>query len=158
MEFPNFIGTFYSNSNNSSALLENPDTVIGYIPKGTNEMVMHTEDGEVYDWWIVNDVSDWDNSVLYSAFAGSDNPFSYAHNETITDGSAVLVIKDSYGNAFIPWLVDHYEYIYWIDARYTDNTILQMVEDYGIDDVIYEAQIYNCSSEYMQGRYLQIGS
>jgi hypothetical protein len=55
----------------------------------------------------------------------------------------VVVIKDSFGNAFIPWLVDHYEHIYWIDVRYTDNTISEMVEDYGIQDVLVCLNIYN---------------
>lgn len=50
-----------------------------------------------------------------------------AHNETITDGSAVMVIKDSYGNAFVPWLIDHYEYVYGVDYRHSSNTISQMV-------------------------------
>lgn len=143
IEFDDFMGTFYSSSNKSSELLENPDTVIAYIPNGTNDMFMEMQDGREVDWRIVNDVSSYPNSELYATFAGGDQPFSYAHNETITDGSSVVVIKDSYGNAFIPWLVDHYEHIYWIDFRYTSNTISQMVEDYGVQDVILACNIYN---------------
>lgn len=157
MEFPGFLGTFCSSSNNSPALQANPDTVVAYIPKGTNAMTMHYTNGSVVDWFIVNDVSGYAKSELYATFVGGDRPFSYAHNPTITDGSAVMVIKDSYGNAFIPWLVDHYEYIYWVDARYTSNTISQMVRDYNIQDVIYEVQIYNSSTANMLGKYAAIG-
>lgn len=157
MEFPGFLGTFCSSSNNSPALQSNPDTVVAYIPKGTNAMTMHYTNGSVVDWFIVNDVSGYAKSELYATFVGGDRPFSYAHNPTITDGSAVMVIKDSYGNAFIPWLVDHYEYIYWVDARYTSNTISQMVRDYNIQDVIYEVQIYNSSTDNMLGKYAAIG-
>jgi len=157
MEFPDFLGTFYTSSNQSPALASNPDTVIAYVPKGTNRMTMTYTDGSVVDWPIVNDVSDYNRTQLYATFVGGDRPFSVAHNETIHDGSAVMVIKDSFGNAFIPWLVDHYEYIYWCDARYTNNTISQMVADYNVQDVIYEVSIYNASSEKMQGRYATIG-
>ena len=157
MEFPDFLGTFYSSSNQSPALAANPDTVIAYVPKGTNRMTMTYEDGSVVDWPIINDVSGYNKTQLYATFVGGDRPFSVAHNETIHDGSAVMVIKDSFGNAFIPWLVDHYEYIYWVDARYTKNTISQMVADYNVQDVIYEVSIYNASSEKMQGRYATIG-
>ena len=157
MVFPDFLGSFYSSSNQSPALAANPDTVTAYIPKGTNSMTMTYEDGTVVDWPIVNDVSDYNRTQLYATFVGGDRPFSVAHNETIHDGSAVMVVKDSFGNAFIPWLVDHYEYIYWVDARYTSNTISQMVADYNVQDVIYEVSIYNASSEKMQSRYATIG-
>lgn len=156
LELPGFMGTFYSSSNNSAALKSNPDTVIGYIPKGTNDMMMNS-DGGMVAWKIVNDVSSYPKSELYAAFAGGDRAFSYAHNESITDGSAVMVVKDSYGNAFIPWLVDHYEYIYWVDVRYTSNTISQMVADYGVQDVIYECQIYNATTKNLLSKYAAIG-
>ena len=151
------MGTFCSKSNNSPALAANPDTVVAYVPKGTNAMTMYYTTGEVVDWYIVNDVSTYNKTALYATFVGGDRPFSYAHNPTVTDGSAVMVIKDSYGNAFIPWLVDHYEYIYWVDARYTSNTISQMVRDYNIQDVIYEVQIYNSSTDSMMSKYAAIG-
>lgn len=157
MEFDGFLGTFYANSNQSPELAANPDTVVAYVPKGTNNMTMTYQNGSVVDWFIINDVSGYAKSELYAAFVGGDRPFSVAHNEKLHDGSSVLLIKDSYGNAFLPWLVDHYEYIYWIDARYTSNTISQMVADYHVQDVIYEASIYNVSSSNMQGRYATIG-
>ena len=153
----NFMGTFYSSSNQSSELASNPDTVVAYIPKGTNDMLMELSDGNRYNWYIVNDVSSYPESELYAAFAGGDNPWSYAHNETISDGSSVVVIKDSYGNAFIPWLVDHYEHIYWIDIRYTYNTISEMVEDYGIQDVIVALNIYNGTTDGLIGQLAAIG-
>ena len=99
-----------------------------------------------YQWPIVNDVSDYAKSELYATFAAGDQPFNYAHNEQITDGSSVCVVKNSYGNAFIPFLVDHYEHIYWIDFRYyqdycaytgeANNTISTFAKANGIDDII----------------------
>lgn len=157
LELPGFLGTFYSSSDQSPALAANPDTVIAYIPKGTNDMTMTSQDGVTYDWKIINDVSDYPQSEYYAAFAGGDQPYSYAHNPDLTDGSAVLLVKDSYGNAFLPWLVDHYEHIYWIDCRYTTNTISQMVEDHGVQDVIYECSIYNGTSDLMLDYYTAIG-
>ncbi|MBR3752065.1 MAG: hypothetical protein IKK50_02915 [Ruminiclostridium sp.] len=157
MEFPGFLGTFVSSSNNNAALTTNPDTVVAYVPNGTNAMTMHYTNGSVVDWFVINDVSSYAKSELYATFVGGDRPFSYAHNPNITDGSAVMVVKDSYGNAFIPFLIDHYEYVYWVDARYTSNTISQMVADYNIQDVIYQVQIYNSSTDNMLGKYAAIG-
>ena len=156
-EFPGFLGSFYTESNQSPEIGSNPDTVIAYIPKGTNKMIMFNENNEQEEYNIINDMSSADPSAYYLTFVMGDAPLCYAHNETIKDASAVLVIKDSHGNAFIPWLIDHYEYVYWIDPRYTKNTISQMIRDYGIKDVIYEVGIYGASNPYMYGKYDQIG-
>ena len=156
-EFPNFLGSFYSYSRQSPAIAANPDTIIAYVPKGTNKMKMTMPNGVLEDWEIISDATNYPTSSKYETFVGGDAPFSYAHNETITDGSAAVVIKDSMGNAFIPWLIDHYEYVYWIDARYTKNTISQLVRDYHIQDVIYEVGIYGASNQYLHKRYSEIG-
>ena len=148
--FTGFLGTFYSNSNKNASLAANPDTVTAYIPNGTNQMTMYVEqkDGtfKEFAWRVVNDVSNYAKSSLYATFAGGDQPYNYAHNEAITDGSSVLIVKDSYGNAFIPFLIDHYEHIYWIDFRnykkwcswagISDPSISNLVERKGIQDVI----------------------
>lgn len=53
--------------------------------------------------------------------------------------------------------MDHYEHIYWVDAHYTSNTISQMVQDYKIQNMIYQVQIYNSSTESMLSRYATTG-
>ena len=35
-----------------------------------------------------------------------DNPYSVIRNKDITDGSSCIVVKESYGNAFVPFLAD----------------------------------------------------
>lgn len=142
VEYPGFLGTYYSTSGITS-LAGDPDTVIAYKPMGTNKMKMTMPDGTVYDWFVVNDVSDYGSSVKYGAFAGGDQPYNVVENPAITDGSACLVIKDSYGNALIPFLVDHYQYLYWIDFRYYKGSMYDLVEEKGIKDVLVLQQIYN---------------
>ncbi|MCQ2451581.1 MAG: DHHW family protein [Oscillospiraceae bacterium] len=156
-EYPDFIGTLYSKSNKSSVLAENPDTVIAYVPHGTNSMHLQEESGAECDWNIISDASNYSSNNKYIAFVAGDQPFSYAHNPEITDGSACLVIKDSFGNSFIPFLVDHYEYVYWIDFRTTKNTISQMADDYGIQDVIYCLSIYNGASSGASNLLAKVG-
>lgn len=146
VEYPGFLGTYYSSSGITS-LAANPDTVIAYRPMGTNKMKMTMPDGTVYDWYVVNDVSDYASSVKYGCFAGGDQPYNEVENPAITDGSACLVIKDSYGNAFIPFLVDHYQYLYWVDFRYYKGSIYDLVEQKGIRDVVVVQNIYNTAAE-----------
>ncbi len=142
VEYPNFLGTYYSVSEITS-LAANPDTVIAYKPMGTNKMKMTMADGVTYDWFVVNDVTSYGSSMKYGTFAGGDQPYSVVENPNITDGSACLVIKDSYGNALIPYLVDHYQYLYWVDFRHYKGSIYDLVEEKNIKDVLVLQQIYN---------------
>lgn len=51
----------------------------------------------------------------------------------------VLVLKDSYANAFMPFLADSYSEITMIDLRYyhfAENTVSELIEKNGIDRVI----------------------
>lgn len=164
--FKNFLGTFYASSNQSPALAANPDTVTAYIPNGTNTVTTYFPNGKEkfkeIKWPIVNDVSDYAKSELYATFSAGDQPYNYAHNEKITDGSSVLVVKDSFGNAFIPFMVDHYEHIYWIDyrsykrwckwAEIDDCSISDLVERQNIQDVILCNNINTTGSKKLLGK------
>ena len=80
----------------------------------------------------------------YNCFLTSDNPLgteqSYycsIENPNITDGSAVVLVKESFGNCFAPFLVDHYQYVYIIDYRYFDGDLTAFVTEKGARDVIF---------------------
>ncbi len=157
--YTDYQGSFINYSNGNAELKNNPDTLVAYVPNGTNQMSMYIPEGggyAKYDWPIVKDMSSGNRGSYYLGFVSGDRPWSYAHNETITDGSAVLVVKDSFGNAFVPWLIDHYEHIYWIDYRsyadwcpwagVEDNSISNFVERNNIQDVILINQIGSTGS------------
>ncbi len=152
-----YLGTYYTTSGQPAQLTQNPDTVYAYVPMGTNHMEMTLEDGTEMELAIITDGSVFGDHDTYCLFAGADRPFSHIHNDAIQDGSAIMVVKDSYGNAFIPWLVDHYEDIYWVDYRYTHNTVSELVEKYGVQEVIFEAATSLATSGQCNGMYLDVG-
>ncbi len=143
MEFSDFLGSLYSSSNQASSLKNNPDTIIAYIPTSTNDMVYIDASGDEYQWKVIYDVSSYNSSTKYSTFIAGDQPFSYIVNPNKDDGSACVVIKESYGNAFVPFIVDDYEYVYIVDYRYFykydkyNNSIYDLVVDKDINDVIF---------------------
>ena len=143
MEFPDFLGTLYSGSNQAPSLEANPDTIEAFIPMATNDMVFIGNDNVEYDWHVVSDATEWDTSAKYNCFIGSDEPFSYIENPNLTDGSSILVVKESYGNAFVPFLVDHYQTTYVVDYRYFylyseyNNNLMRLIQDKGIQDVLF---------------------
>ena len=136
-DYEGFLGTFYAYSNQAAALGNNPDTVETYIPMGTNDAEIQTAEGETMQWFVVSDVSDYSAGAKYSCFIGGDNPFTTITNPQIQDGSSCVVVKESYGNAFVPWLVDHYEHVYVVDYRYYTGNLTQFIRENQVDDVIF---------------------
>lgn len=136
-EFPDFIGTFYAYSNQSPALAGNPDVVEAYIPKGTNTEKIHPRKGEPYDFPIISDATSMSKANKYLAFIGGDQPLIEIKNPQIKDGSACILIKESYGNAFAPFLVDHYENYYIVDYRHFKGNVVDLAKKHKNTDVIF---------------------
>ncbi len=135
MTFSPFLGTFYTSLKNGD-MAANPDTVEAYVPMGTNDMVFWDTDGTEYQWKVINDVSTWGENSGYYCYIGGDKPLSIIENPQITDGSSCLVLKESYGNCFVPFLVDHYETVYVIDFRYANVNVVDYVKENNIQDLI----------------------
>ena len=136
MEFDDFLGSFYAASNQSAELASAPDTVEAYVPMGTNTLHCTDKDGSEYDWPIVNDVSEYPQGTKYSCFIAADNQISVVENPAITDGSACVLLKESYGNAFAPFLVDHYQKLFIIDYRYYRGDVCELIKENHVKDVI----------------------
>ena len=136
MRFDGFLGTYYQQLHDAQ-MAENPDYVEAHIPNGTNDMTYWDKNGTETQGHVVTDVSGWNKGSLYSTFIAGDQPLEYIHNESKDDGSSCLVIKDSYGCAFTPLLVDNFEHLYVIDFRYSSENIPAFVRDHGIQNVVF---------------------
>ena len=95
------------------------------------------------NWPIIMDVDNYPANSKYSCFVNGDAKLCVVNNPQITDGSACLCIKDSFGCAFVPFLVDHYQYTYWIDYRYFHQSLSAFVDEHNITDIIFLQNIYN---------------
>ena len=134
--FDGFLGSFYSLAGYPSFLDQNRDTVLAFVPNGTNEEFFIDQSGDRYDWNVIRDVTDWAKTSKYNCFIGGDNPYTEIVNPAINNGSACMLIKESYGNAFAPFLVDHYQYTYVIDYRYYTGDLTSFVTSHKVKDVI----------------------
>ena len=99
-------------------------------------MTYWNDDGSEQKWNVIMDVNGWDKGILYSTFVGGDTPMAVIENPKVTDGSTCVVMKESYGNAFIPFLVDHYSTIYILDYRYSNVNVIDFVKEKQADDLI----------------------
>ena len=86
---------------------------------------------------IIYDESDAPASLKYGTFITGDNSYSVINNPDVTDGSSCVVVKESFGNAFVPFLTDHYQTIHVIDFRYWKGSLSQFVTDNNVQDVLF---------------------
>ena len=134
--YEGFLGSFYSDTQ-SSAMAANPDTVEAYISGANTSLNYTTSQGEtITNWPVIQDGTDYSPQYLYLIFAAGDQPYEQITNNDITDGSSAVVIKESFGNALIPFLADHYQNLYIIDYRYYSGTASQLAQEKGATDVI----------------------
>ena len=104
-------------------------------------------DGSEVKWHVIQDVSTWNENSLYSCFIAGDKPLVQINNPELNDGSSCVVVKESYGNSFVPFLVDHYQTVYVIDFRYTQNNVMDFVKEHNIQDLIIMNNISIIASE-----------
>jgi hypothetical protein len=139
-----FVGSYQSTLPYASLT---PDTLTGYIPLSTNTEKIYLDsddDGKVsltetesYEHPIFNTDENIDMYSQYMRFIGGDQGFIEIDNPEINDGSSCLVIKESFGNALIPFLVDHYDKVYVVDFRYSAGGIVTFCKENNVTDLIF---------------------
>ena len=141
-EFSGFLGSFYSDTGKNSALEEKPDTVYAYVPDADISFSMLQKGNTEYtDWPLVCDVTDYSASYKYLCFIGGDNPVSVIENNSLTDGDVCVFVKESFGNAFAPFLAANYKTVYVIDYRHFDGDITDFAKEKGAKDILVQNNI-----------------
>lgn len=125
-----FLGTLYTNVKNGSAaaaaaLEANPDTATYYKPIVKTDATAYTSlvNGELTGAYngittVATSVAD---SYLYMAFICGDQAIEVINTDVQND-KVCMVIKESYGNAFVPFLTSHYSKIVVVDPRYHNTS------------------------------------
>lgn len=131
--YETFLGSLYRHTQNEN-LKNNPDRVVAYLSPTVSELTIFRDNIYQPRPLINKEIA---TANKYLCFSSGDHEYYEAHNETITDGSSVLIIKESYGNAFIPMVVDSYEYVYAVDYRFWGGDLVSFVEEKGIDTVLF---------------------
>ncbi len=141
VSFDGFLGSFYSSSSQSEALGKTPDTVIAYVPFNNANCTIQETSGNSFKWEVISDVTTYDAGLKYLTFIGGDQALVTIENLDMSEGPSCIVIKESYGNAFVPFLIPHYKTVYVIDPRHYNGTLSEFSSNKEIDDIIFLANI-----------------
>ncbi len=127
------------------------DTIEAFMSKKKMTMTVTDRSGNVktYDSAIM----DW--SKTYSAFLCGDNPYTVINVPSNPQDRNILVIKDSYGNAFVPFLAENYGNIMVVDTRYTSMNVKEMFADYDLTDILFVNNLEAANSPAWAKMYLR---
>ena len=148
---PDFRGTIYAETRDAK-LGENPDYVDYYIT-ATNYKAYLTTKAEPDTRYEVPAWAEFaEGGNAYSVFIYGDNPVFEMDNLDIEDGNNVLVLKESYGNAFAPFLMANYDKVYVIDYRHYEKSLYDFVMEHDIQTVIFINNTFAANTVYHADR------
>lgn len=87
-------------------------------------------------------------SNTYSLFIMGDNPLTVLHSDSEKGtGKKIAVVKESYGNAFSPYLTNNYSEVHIIDFRYFGQNLADYCKQNGITEVLYLNGIMSANTQ-----------
>ena len=124
-----FTGTLY---HKSGAVWTKPDTIERWDAPGLTASLTILPANERHST-IYDDRAPGSNDP-YGYFAFGNQPLEIIR--TNSGGGKLLLIKDSYAHAVLPFLCSHFSEIHMIDLRYDHRSIRSYIKDNGIDAAV----------------------
>lgn len=135
-----FLGSFYYSCNQSARLRK--DQLFAYDPPGDVSTRITTPEGNTFPWTVLTDMSRNQASTKYMTFLAGDYPVVEITNNDLPDAPVCVLVKDSFGNPFAPFLTQNYSKIYVLDYRsYTKMGLTAFVDAYDVDQVLFAQSI-----------------
>ena len=127
------------------------DTIEAFFPRKAHTMTVTGIDGNTYNYntCIVS------TNKTYVTFIAGDNPYTVINVPDNPQDFNVLVLKDSFGNAFIPFLCEHYGNIIVVDTRHSGMNVYEQLKDYGLSDIIFVNNIQAANSSSWYSMYMK---
>ena len=117
------------------------DSIQIYEKAGSDASFVVTLDGEEEEGFYDYDRLEEKDKYLF--FFGGNYSEVVITNEKSDEGRNLLLIKDSFANAFAPMVAENYDNVYMVDMRYFRGDIQAYMEEHNITDVLV---LYNVSN------------
>lgn len=132
-----YVGSLYGYTQ-SANLLNDPETFVYYTPTTDYQADFYTTSfGYNYTGKLMIET---DTANSYLKFTGTDDQIVKVTTSAGT-GRKMAIIKDSYGNPEVPFLTSSFDQIFVIDMRYFDLNLVDFVQQMGITDVLFSANV-----------------
>ncbi len=119
------------------SLSEHLDTVHFWtFPYATHAMRQDNPGEDLYETSVLFEGEEG-GSIAYGVFIYGDAPLFIEYNDELKNGKKIAVVKESYGNAFVPFLTNNYEEVHVIDFRHFGQNLKSYMQDNGITEVLF---------------------
>jgi len=136
-----FYGTVYSSSGYSWVA---PEEIEIFVPE-TDAVITNYGSGTAKEG-VLYDYSKLDVKDKYSFFLGGISSLITVETGK-ADAPSLLIIRDSYNDSRLPFLLDHFSDIHIIDLRYYKLSIADYIAKNDIDNVLVSYSVDNFSSD-----------
>lgn len=117
-----------------SCLYENPDHIDLYVPKCSFTASL-SYDG--YSFEELDSLHGSDPEAGYSMVIYGDTPLFRVVNHDGASGRKLMLVKDSYGNALVPFLIPGFDEVHVADFRSFPWNLPAYCQENGITDVLF---------------------
>lgn len=134
-----FLGSLYRLTRDPK-LQSNPDSVRYYLFKDSVNFYVGN-----------NKIGAWNKSKMYGEGASGTNSYSVFLQGDLPivkmetqhkNGRKIAIVKESYGNAFAPFLINNYEKVIVVDQRYYTGDFIAMLKAEGINELLFINNIF----------------
>jgi len=135
-----FLGSLYRLTRDQK-LKENPDSVRYYLFPDSVRFYIGSSNSLTY--WAKSKMyaEGVSGANSYSVFLQGDLPIVKMETQH-KNGRKIVIVKESYGNAFAPFLVNNYEKVIVVDQRYYTGDFVGMLKAEGINELLFINNIF----------------
>jgi len=137
---PSFLGSLYRLTKDPG-LQSNPDSVRYYLFK--DSVAFFIGSAKIGQWTksksMYAEGASGPNS--YGVFLQGDQPIVKMETQH-KNGRKIAMVKESYGNAFAPFLTNNYEKVIVVDQRYYTGDFIAMLKAEGINELLFINNIF----------------
>lgn len=145
-----YIGSMY-NYTKDERVKSFYDTIEAFIPTKACTLTIH-KNGKTTTY---NSCINLKNGG-YTSFIYGDNGYTVINVPENPQDMTALVFKDSYGNAMVPFLTEHYGNIIVVDARYIELDFMEAFGDMNITDIIFLNNTSSMTKSWYQKYYKMV--
>ena len=142
----NFVGTLYGQTQDT-VLRDNPDYVEYFVPPMETETYRYIKN-QPYTPYASTIFADYatGGGNTYSVFLHGDLPLTHIKTKANT-GRKIVVVKESFGNAFSPFMVSHYDEVFIVDQRYFQLGLIDFIQQNGVTDLLFINNIFAANTD-----------
>lgn len=126
-----FYGSLYSKAGFRNI---DPDSIELYEPKKANKYKVEYSD-ESKTSTSLYEMENIKKKDKYTVFFNGNHPLIKIETDN-TNGKKLLVVKDSYANSLLPFLLPHFSEIHIVDLRYYTDSLNMLVQKNKINDML----------------------